>query len=90
MQSVTLLALVSKRGGKMALCGMECIDLMDDIIKILGIYFPYNKIVKIQNILKSWKLRNLTIKGRIFNSLAILKIIHLALATEVPISKINF
>ena len=50
----------------MALCGMKYIDLTDDI-KILGIYFSYNKkleqqknflnrIVKIQNILKLWKL----------------------------------
>ena len=68
----------------MALCRMECIDLTDDVIKILGIYFSCNKkleqeknflnhIVKIQNILKLWKLRNLTIEGRIvvFKSLAI-------------------
>ena len=51
---------------------MECIDLTDYVIKILRIYFSYNKkleqeknllnhIVKIQNILKLWKLRNLTI-----------------------------
>ena len=75
----------------MALCGMECIDLMDEVIKVLGIYFYYNKkleqeekclnhIVKIQKILKLWKLRNLTIEGRIvvFKSLAISKLIHLA------------
>ena len=42
-------------------CGMECIDLTSDVIKILGIYFSYNKkleqeknffnhIMKIQNI----------------------------------------
>ena len=47
----------------MALCGMKCIDLTDDVIKNLGIFFPYNKkleqdknflnhIVKIQNISK--------------------------------------
>ena len=47
----------------MVLCGMECIELTDDVIKILGIYLSYNKkfeqgkdflnhIVKIQNILK--------------------------------------
>ena len=45
----------------MAFSGMECNDLTDDAIKILGIYFSYNKkieqeknflnyIVKIQNI----------------------------------------
>ena len=32
-----------KKGVKMALCGMECIDLMDEVIKVLGIYFYYNK-----------------------------------------------
>ena len=48
-------------------------------------------IVKIQNILKLLKLRNLTIEGRIdiFKSLAISKIIDLDLVTEVPTSIIN-
>ena len=91
-----------KKGVKIALCGMECINLTDDIIKILGIYFSYKKkleqvknllshIVKIQNILKLWKPRNLTIEGRIFvfKSLAISKLIHLALVTEIPTSTIN-
>ena len=86
-----------KKGAMIVFCGMECIDLMDDIIKILGIYFSYNKnleqgknflnrIVKIQNILKLWKLRNLTIEGRIvvFKSLTISKLIHLVLVTEIP------
>ena len=86
----------------MGLCGMNCIDLTEDVIKILGIYFSYNKkleleknflnhIAKIQNILKLWKLRNLTIEGRIvvFKSLAISKLIHLALVTEIPTTTIN-
>ena len=86
----------------MALCGMDCIDLAEDILKILSIYFSYNKkleqeknffnhIVKIQNILKLWKLINLTIEGRIivFKSLAISKLIHLALVTEIPTATIN-
>ena len=49
-------------------------------------------IVKIQNILKLWKLRNLTIEARIvvFKSLAISKIIPIALVTETPASIINF
>ena len=75
-----------KKRVKMILWGMECIDLTSDVRKILGIYFPYNKkleqeknffnyIVKIQNILKLWKLRNLSIERRIvvFKSLAIAK-----------------
>ena len=70
--------------------------------KDLGIYFSYNKkleqdknflnhVVKIQNILKLLKLRNLIIEGRIvvFKSLAISKLIHLALVTEVPTSTTN-
>ena len=70
--------------------------------KDLGIYFSYNKkleqdknflnhVVKIQNILKLLKLRNLVIEGRIvvFKSLAISKLIHLALVTEVPTSITN-
>ena len=32
-----------KKGVKMALCGMDCIDLTEDVIKILGIYFSYEK-----------------------------------------------
>ena len=76
--------------------------LREDVIKILGIYLSCNKkleqeknvlnhIVKIQNILKLWKLRNVTIKGRIvvFKSLAISKLIHLALVTEIPTTTIN-
>ena len=74
----------------MALCGMECIVLTDDVIKNLGIYFSdqkkplkqdknfLNHIVKIQNIFKLWKLRNLTIERTIVvsTSLAISKLIH--------------
>ena len=81
---------------------MECTYLTDGVIKIFGIYFSYDKRleqdknflnhnVKIQNILKLWKLRNLTIEGRIvvFKSLAISKVIHLALVTEITTSAIN-
>ena len=92
-----------KNGVKMALCVTKCIDLTDDIIKILSIFFSYNKkleqeksflkhIVKIQNILKLWKLKNVTIEGRIvvFKSLAISKIIHLEVVTELPTLTINY
>ena len=76
-----------KNGVKLALCGTLCFYLTEDTINILGIYFSYNKkleqeknslshTVKIQNILKLWKLRNLTVEGRtaVFKSLAISKI----------------
>ena len=74
-----------KKGVKIALCGMECIDLSDNVTKILGIYFSYNKKLEIQNNLKLWTLRNLTIEGRtvVFKSLVISKLIHLALVTEI-------
>ena len=50
-----------------------------------------NDIVKIQNILKVWKLRNLTTEGRIvvFKSLAISQLIHLSLVTEITTTTIN-
>ena len=73
---------------KVTLCGKDCIHLTEDVIRILGIYFSYNKkleqeknflnnIVKIQNILKLWNLRNLTIEEIIivFKSVAISKLI---------------
>ena len=81
----------------MAICGMELIDLTDDVIKVLGISFSYNKKIEQennflnQNILKLWELRNLTTEARmiVFKSLTILKLIHLALVTEIPTSTIN-
>ena len=36
-------SIVVTKGVNMAFCGMGCIDLADDVIKILGIYFSYNK-----------------------------------------------
>ena len=90
MQSVNFLALVFKKEVKI----IEAIDLINDKIKILGIFFSYNKklkqeknflnhIVKIQNILKSRKVRYerrfVVCKLLIFS-----KIIHLALVNEAP------
>ena len=49
-----------KKGVKMTVCELDCIDLTEDVIKILGIYFSYIKkleekiflsyVVKFQNI----------------------------------------
>ena len=76
---------------------MTFIDLTKKFVKILGIHFSYNKnieneenfiklIKKIDNVLKIWKTRNLTVQGKtiIFKTLAISKVIHLALVTNVP------
>ena len=57
-------------------CGIRCIDLRNEAIKILCICFLYNQKVKderknifsiisnIQCVLNSWRMRNLTLKGR--------------------------
>ena len=90
----------TKEGVKVALCGMKSINLKYDFIKILGICYSYNKEIeneknfmnhKIQNILKIWRTRDLTLEGKvtIFKSLAISKIVHLALVTNIPVSTID-
>ena len=85
------------KGVSMELCRMECTDLTNNSVKILCIHFSYNKkieneenfiklIKKIENVLKIWRIRNLTVQGKItiFKTLAISKVIHLALVTIVP------
>ena len=92
----------TKKGVKVALCGMKSINLKYDFIKILGVCYSYNKeiendknfmnhIKKIQNILKIWRMRDLTLEGKvtIFKSLAISKIVHLALVANIPVSTID-
>ena len=72
----------------MAVCGMRCIDLNIDTLKILGTHFSYNEKLKeeknfykivtdMQRVLKIWKMRRLTLEGKIviFKTIAISKII---------------
>ena len=61
--------------------GMHCIDLTEDVIKILGIYFSYNKKLEQEKYFLNHlvKIRNL----------AISKLIRLALVTEIPTTTIN-
>ena len=79
---------------------MQCIIINEETVKILGINFSHNKkleeeksfnnhIAKIENVLRVWRMRDLTIEGKIviFKSLAISKIVHLALIKTVPISR---
>ena len=81
---------------------MDCIDLTKKTIKVLGIHFSYNKKIeteenfirhvrKIEKVLKLRRMRNLTLEGKttIFKTLAISKIIHLSLVTNVPTQIIN-
>ena len=55
------------KGVKVAVCGTQCVDLVLDTIKILGMHFSYNEklkeernfcliIANIQRALKLWKL----------------------------------
>ena len=64
----------TKKGVKMALCGMKSVNLKYDFIKILGVCYSYNKeveneknfmnhIKQIQNILKTWRMRDLSLEG---------------------------
>ena len=75
------------KGVQLAVCGMLCVDLKNDTLKILGTHFSYNEKLKeernfyttvtnIQQVLKIWKIRNLTLEGKIviFKTLAISKI----------------
>ena len=39
-----------KIGVKIALCGMDCIDLTEDVIKISGTYLSYNKTLEQEKI----------------------------------------
>ena len=90
------------KGVNVALCGMKCINLDKDTIKILGIHHSYNKnlendenfkqsINKIENVLKLWRSRYLSLEGKvvIFKSLAFSQIVHLALVKSVPVSFID-
>ena len=75
------------KGVEMALCGMRCIDLNIDTLKILGTHFSYNEKLKerknfykivtdMQQVLKIWKIRKLTLEEKIdiFKTIAISKI----------------
>ena len=81
------------KGVKVGVCGMQCVDLVLDTIKILLTHFAYNEnlkeernfcliIANIQLVLKLWKLQNLTLEGKI---LALSKIIFQAFVTPIPI-----
>ena len=87
----------AKRGALVALCGMESIDLLSESVEVLGIHYSYNKKIQgiknylsiiedMENTLKLWKMRSLTLIGKItiFKSLIFSKIVYLSFLTEVP------
>ena len=76
---------------------MCCIDLNIDTLKILGTHFSYNEKLKeekcfykivtdMQRVLKIWKMRRLTLEGKIviFKTIAISKIVFQAFIATVP------
>ena len=82
---------------QVAICSMRSIDLVSNIVKILGIYYSYNEKLEIQENFKRhfikikknsriWRMRDLSIPGKItvFKTLAISKIVHLALVKTIP------
>ena len=97
MKKCEIAGLGSLKGEKVALCEVNSIDLAQKTIKILGLHFSYNKklrdekkfvshIKSKENLLKIWKMRTLSIEGKIniFKALAISKIVHLAMVIDVP------
>ena len=87
---------------QVSVCGMRCIDLNIDTLKILGTQFSYNKKLKeeknfykivtdMQRVLKIWKMRRLTLEGKIviFKTIAISKIVFQAFITTVPKHIVN-
>ena len=84
------------KGVQVAVCGMRCVNLKDDTLKILDTYFSYNEKMKeeknfyttmtnIQRVLKIRKMRNITleVKIAIFKTLGISKIVFQSLITPV-------
>ena len=75
---------------------MRCIDLNIDTLKILATQFSYNEKLKedktlykivtdLQRLLKIWKMKKLTVEGKIdiFKTIAISKIVFQAFITTV-------
>ena len=75
---------------------MKCTDWRLNTVKVLGIRFLYykkieddenflNQITSIEKILKLWGIRNLIseVKITVFKSLAMPKIVHIALITNI-------
>ena len=90
------------KGVQVAVCGMRCTDLASNIDKILAIYYSCNDkleiqknfkryIIKIEKTLRIRRMRDLSIAGNVtaFKTLAISKLVHLALSKTIPNSIIQ-
>ena len=82
---------------KVAICGIKYIDLTKETIKILVVFFSYDKnlqlenkfrktILNIKKILKMWRQMNLTLEGKmiVFKTLTLSKITFLAHVLLIP------
>ena len=79
-----------------AVCGRNCVDLLNDTIKILEIHFSNNKKVQMQNnfittiknaasfCLCNSRTLTLEVRNMIFRTLLISKVVYLALITNFP------
>ena len=76
---------------------MRCINLVSNLVKILGIYYYYNEklkiqenfkrhIIKMKKVLQIWRVRDLSITRKItvFKTLEISNIVHFALVKTIP------
>ena len=85
------------KGVQVAVCGLRCVDLNNDTLKILGTHFSYNEKLKeeknfyktitdIQRVLNIWKMRKLTLEGKIaiFKTIGISKNFSQSFTATVP------
>ena len=85
-----------KRGVEVALCGLKSVNLVTSSVKILGIFFSYNEeimkeknfvcvIKKIEKVLAVWRMRSLTLSGKItvLKSLIFSKIVFVSFLSNI-------
>ena len=87
----------SLKGVEVIVCGIKCVNVKVNTIKVLGIHFSYyNKlnmeknflaaISNIQSVLKIRSMKNLTLEGKIivFKTLALSKVVRIGFTSVVP------
>ena len=85
-----------------SVCSLDCIDLNNDTLNILGTNFSYNEklieekkcyktLTNIQRVLSIWKMRNVTLEEKIaiFKTVSISKIVFQSFIVTVPKHIIN-
>ena len=79
------------KGVEGAFCGVKCLNLLSDSIKILGVYLSYSQslyndrnyltvLKSVQEVLNLWSARGLSLAGRIqvFKTFGISKILYIS------------